>query len=131
MGFCLLIEGASWTTLALSSTLGFSVLAALSAGLAIGFANTVYYSTIQAVVPGHVLGRVLSIGDFGSFAAIPTGLVVGGLLIARYGVGPAFLVAGIGVLITGTTLLLLPDFRRFGRERERLSVAAPSEPPPA
>lgn len=131
MGLCLLVEGTSWTTLALSTNLGFSVAAASAAGLAIGFANTVYYSTIQAVVPEHVLGRVLSIGDFGSFAAIPTGLVVGGLLIARYGVGPAFLVAGIGVLITGSTLLLLPDFRRFGRERESPSVTAPSELPPA
>jgi MFS family permease len=117
MGFCLLVEGSSWTTLALSSSVSTSILAALAAGLAIGFANTVYYSTIQAVVPGKVLGRVLSIGDFGSFAAIPTGLVVGGLLIARYGVGVAFLIAGVGVLLTGTILLLLPDFRKFGRER--------------
>jgi MFS family permease len=117
MGFCLLIEGGSWTALALSSSVGLSILATLAAGLAIGFSNTLYYSTIQAVVPGQVLGRVLSIGDFGSFAAIPTGLVVGGLLIARYGVGIAFLIAGVGVLLTGTTLLLLPDFRRFGKER--------------
>ncbi len=131
MGICLLIEGCSWTTLALSTNLGISLLAPIAAGLAIGFANTLYYSTIQAVVPGHVLGRVLSIGDFGSFAAIPTGLVVGGLLIARYGVGPAFLTAGIGVLITATTLLLLPDFRRFGRERGSPSVSAPIDPPPA
>jgi MFS family permease len=131
MGLCLLVEGASWTTLAFSQTLAFSVAAAAAAGLAIGFANTVYYSTIQAVVPGHVLGRVMSIGDFGSFAAIPTGLVVGGLLIARYGVEPAFLVAGIGVLITGTTLLLLPDFRKFGRPRPNLTDPASGTPPPA
>jgi MFS family permease len=117
MGIGLLIEGASWTVLALSRILVASVLAATVAGLAIGFENTLYYSTMQAVVPGHVLGRVLSIGDFGSFAAIPTGLVVGGLLIAHFGVGPTFLAAGIGVLLTGATLLCLRDFRRFGRER--------------
>jgi len=131
MGFCLLIEGTSWTTLALSGNFGVSALAAIAAGLAIGFANTVYYSTIQAIVPGRVLGRVLSIGDFGSFAAIPTGLVVGGILIAKFGVGVTFLAAGIGVLLTGTSLLLLPDFRRFGRERSSLGMAPPSEPPPA
>ncbi len=116
MGVCLLVEGASWTALALSGNFGVSAGAAVAAGLAIGFANTVYYSTIQAVVPGRMLGRVLSIGDFGSFAAIPTGLVVGGLLITAFGVGVTYLAAGIGVLVTGTTLLLLPDFRRFGRE---------------
>lgn len=115
MGVCMLVEGGSWTILALSTNIGFSVLAATAAGLAIGFANTVYYSTIQAVVPSHVLGRVMSIGDFGSFASIPTGLVVGGLLISSYGVGVAFMVAGIGVLVNGTILLSLPDFRSFGQ----------------
>jgi MFS family permease len=116
MGLCLLVEGSSWTALALSSHIEVSIAAAASAGLDIGFANTLYYSTLQAVVPGRVLGRVMSIGDFASFAAIPTGLLAGGLLIARYGVGPTFLVSGIGVLLTGSVLLLLPDFRRFGSQ---------------
>jgi MFS family permease len=129
MGVCLVIEGVAWTVLALSGQFSISVLASTAAGLSIGFTNTVYYSTIQAVVPGHVLGRVLSIGDFGSFASIPTGIVVGGLLITRYGIEPTFLVAGIGVLITAATLLLLPDFRHFGQVPEAAKPALPGEPP--
>lgn len=130
MGVCLLIEGASWTALAFSGNFGVSAVAAIGAGLAIGFANTVYYSTIQAVVPGRMLGRVLSIGDFGSFAAIPTGLVVGGLLIVSFGVGVTYLVAGIGVLLTGAILLLLPDFRRFGREGTLANPGTEGSPRP-
>ncbi len=114
MGICLLAEAATYGLLALSTLLVLSLVAALGAGLAIGFSNTVYYSTIQAVVPGRVLARVLSIGDFGSFAAIPAGLVVGGLVIAAYGDGVAVSVAAVGILLTGATLLCLPDFRAFG-----------------
>jgi MFS family permease len=128
MGACLVAEGSSWIALALSTHVATSVVAAVVDGLSIGFANTVYYSTIQAVVPRRVLGRVLSIGDFGSFAAIPTGLVVGGLLISRYGVEATFFVAGLGAVLTAATLLVLPDFRRFGREG---ALADPDSPPPA
>lgn len=115
MGVCLVVEGVSFVALALSNSLGLSILAAAVDGLTIGFANTVYYATIQAVVPDAVLGRVMSVGDFGSFASIPAGLVAGGLLIAAYGVTLVYLVAGLGVILTGIFLLSLPDFRRFGR----------------
>jgi MFS family permease len=127
MGVFLAVEGSSWIALALSTHVATSIAAAVVDGLSIGFTNTLYYSTIQAVVPRRVLGRVLSIGDFGSFAAIPTGLVVGGLLITKYGVEGTFLVAGLGAVLTATTLLFLPDFRRFGRE----GALADPEPGPS
>ena len=114
-----LIEGALYVVLAFSFDLGLSVSMAFGAGFCIGFGNTVYYSLMQVKVPSRVLGRVLSIGDFGSFVAIPLGLVAGGLLIAGYGIGTTILVAAIGILITSSVLLGLPDFRAFG-ERMKL-----------
>ena len=116
MGVCLVTEGVCYVVLALSHVLALSLLAAVGDGLTIGFSNTIYYSTIQATVPSDMLGRVVSVGDFGSFAAIPAGLVAGGLLIASYGVGNVYLVAGIGIVATGAVLLSLRDFRRFGRD---------------
>lgn len=115
MGSSLVAEGLFIGVLALSWNLWASGFAAFGDGLTIGFSNTIYYSTIQATVPSNVLGRVLSFGDFGSFVAIPAGLVVGGLVIARYGIGPAISIAAIGVLITAAVLLSLRDFRSFGR----------------
>ena len=117
-----LTEGALYVLLAFSFDLGLSVLVAFGAGVCIGFGNTVYYSVLQAQVPSHVLGRVLSIGDFGSFVAIPIGLVAGGLLIARYGIGTTILVAALGILITSAVLLGLRDFRAFG---ERMTLPGP------
>ena len=117
LGCSLLSEGALDGVLAVSWSLELSVLAALGVGIVIGFANTIYYSTIQATVPGNLLARVFSIGDFGSFAAIPAGLVVGGLVILRYGIGTAVAIAAIGIFITGAVLISLPDFRAFGEKR--------------
>lgn len=117
MGVCLIIEGIAYAGLAVSENLDLSVAATIAAGLTIGFSNTVYYSTIQAVVPSELLARVLSIGDFGSFAAIPAGLVVGGLVVSTYGIGFAVSVAAIGILASGVVLLALPDFRSFGERQ--------------
>jgi len=114
MGITVLLEGAMYGVLAVSLNLTICVLAAAGAGIEIGFGNTVYYSVMQASVPSRVLGRVLSFVDFGSFVAIPAGLVVGGLLIAHYGIGTMFSVAAIGIFGTGVVLLSLRDFRAFG-----------------
>ncbi|MGA7862183.1 MAG: MFS transporter [Thermoplasmata archaeon] len=116
MGSTVLFEAAMYGILAATFGLGISVLAAFGAGICIGFGNTVYYSVMQATVPSHMLGRVLSIGDFGSFVAIPAGLVAGGVLIARYGIGATITIAAIGILATGAVLLSLPDFRSFGEK---------------
>jgi len=121
MGICILLESGAYALLALSTNVGVSLIAALGVGMVIGFANTIYYATMQRIVPGELLGRVLSIGDFGSFVSIPAGLVAGGILIARYGVESSFLFAAVGIFATGVVLLSLPDFRAFGQ----------SEPPPA
>ncbi|MCI4365118.1 MAG: MFS transporter [Thermoplasmata archaeon] len=118
MGASILIESGGYGLVAVSPSVALALLGALSAGLAIGFANTVYYATIQAIVPGEFLGRVLSIGDFGSFVAIPAGLVAGGLLIAHYGVETSFLAATVGIFLSGLVLLSLPGFRSFGRTPE-------------
>ena len=126
MGACLVIEGACYVALALSDNLGFSLLAAVGDGLTIGFANTLYYSTIQGLVPSDVLGRVMSVGDFGSFASIPAGLVAGGLLIASFGIEVVYVIAGIGIVATGAFLLSLRDFRRFGLADTR-STGPPSQ----
>lgn len=115
MGACLVIESSAYGALGVSPYFVLSVAAVAAVGLFNGIANTIYYAAIQRGVPRDVLGRVLSIGDFGSFVAIPVGLIAGGLLIAQYGVEPTFLVAAAGILVTGLALLSLRGFRSFGR----------------
>jgi predicted MFS family arabinose efflux permease len=117
MGLGLVLEGSMALVLTYTGNIVVAFFAVLAWGLEIGLVNTVYYATLQAVVPRGVLGRVMSIGDFGSFAAIPGGLVLGGLLIEKVGVATTYLYVGAGLLVCASILLSLPSFRSFGRER--------------
>jgi hypothetical protein len=114
MGITILVEAGRVALLAVSTNVGVSLVAVLAVGASFGIANTIYYATIQRIVPRELLGRVLSFGDFGSFVAIPAGLVTGGILLAAYGVKSSFLLAAAGILGSGLVLLSLPGFRSFG-----------------
>jgi len=82
-------------------------------GLAIGLATVLYFSIVQIIVPGHILGRVISADEVGSFAAIPLGQIAGGFIIQFYGIIPDFEVAGIGLLLTALASVFLKDLRTF------------------
>jgi MFS family permease len=99
-------------------TLALAIVGAIGIGLCIGLINTVYYATMQAIVPNEVLARVLSIDSVGAFAAIPGGLLVGGVLAAEYGILFTYSLAAVGVLVNGIVLLALPGVRslRYGEE---------------
>ena len=71
------------------------------------------YSALQLTVPNEVLGRVFSVDEVGSYASVPAGQIVGGLLIQGAGIAVDFAVAGVGLFISTMLLLGVRDFRRF------------------
>ncbi len=81
-----------------------------------GMVNTVWVSVIQRVVPEDFLGRYFSIEGTIGYSMVPAGITFGGFLIALYGVGFAFLLAGISILIIGLTMLTRRNIRSWGRE---------------
>ncbi|MFZ0829586.1 MAG: MFS transporter [Thermoplasmata archaeon] len=74
-----------------------------------------FTSVVQRTVPDDFLGRFFATDSALSYAMIPVGLAVGGLLIVSYGVGPAFLVAGTGIVVAGLSLLFSREVRRWGK----------------
>lgn len=116
MGASVLAQSGAVALLVVGRILPISLAGAVGMGLCIGLINTVYYSTMQAIVPNEILARVLSIDSVGSFVAIPGGLLVGGVLAARYGILFVFTVAAIGIFLNGIVLLALPGVRsiRYG-----------------
>ena len=83
------------------------------------------FSLRQAIVPNHMLGRVLSVAGLIAFSATPIGSLAGGYLIQRTG-NVALVFAGIGVL-----LFLIPlafSFTALGRADSYLpkNEAAPA-----
>lgn len=111
MALIVVLQGGIAAALAFSHFYPFSLVLAVLLGLGAGVINTVYYATVQAIVPDRVLGRVLSVDQVGGFAGIPAGLVLGGVLATRYGIGTDFLVAGLGLLVNGLLMLALKDLR--------------------
>jgi len=116
MGVCVVAQGGAIALLVVARSLPVAFVGTVGFGITIGLINTVYYATMQAIVPNEVLARVLSIDSVGSFVAIPAGLIIGGLLSAAYGILFTFTVVAIGITVNGIVLLALPDVRalRYG-----------------
>ena len=76
-----------------------------------GFGNTTFFTGVQSFVPRDLLGRYLSIDEVGSFAASPAGQIAGGLIIASYGLGVDYMLAGLGTAAFSFGLLMFSDVR--------------------
>ncbi|HVA92037.1 MAG TPA: MFS transporter [Chloroflexota bacterium] len=91
------------------------VLWGLQAGFGILF-NINTGSLRQAIVPSHLLGRVISIAGVLAWSAIPIGTVLGGVLIQRTG-NVALIFGAIGVITTliplGFSLTALGHAERY------------------
>ncbi|MCI4347315.1 MAG: MFS transporter, partial [Thermoplasmata archaeon] len=74
-----------------------------------------FTSVVQRTVPDKLLGRFFATDGALSYAMIPAGLAFGGFLTIAYGVGPAFLLAGVGILVAGLSLLLSHEVRVWGK----------------
>ncbi len=107
----MLVVGFIVIILSLSTNLYISLAVGVAVGVILGLINTTYISTIQAIVPVEIIARVLSIDTVGSFAAIPAGLAIGGVLISDYGIVLTYVVAGIGLLANGLIVLSMRGFR--------------------
>ena len=105
--------------LLLSGSIFLSVAGVFLFGLSIGLVNTVYYASMQAIVPNEILARVLSIDSAGSNVAAPAGIVAGGFLASAYGSLFTYSIAGAGCLVVGLAMLALPSVRslRYGSRR--------------
>lgn len=114
MCLCVVIQGAAALALAFSHVYVLSIALVLVLGGGAGLINATYASTMQAIVPNRILGRVLSVDLVGSFAGIPAGLILGGFLATDYGIGFSYSIAGLGLLANGAAMLALRDLRQLG-----------------
>jgi predicted MFS family arabinose efflux permease len=106
-------QGASGVGLALSHNYPLSIGLAACLGAGAGLVNTVYFATMQALVPNRVLGRVLSVDSVGAYTGIPAGLLLGGVLITSFGIGTDYLLAGVAMTANGIFMLSLRDLRQL------------------
>lgn len=75
--------------------------------------GVVWETTVQALVPEEVLGRVFSLDMLGSFALLPLGFVFTGFLAEHVGASPLILVYGLATVVLALIGLLVPAVRRL------------------
>ena len=88
-----------------------------TAGLLLGLTNTTWLTAVQLIVPTEMQGRYFGLDQLGSFAVIPVGQVVGGVIIATAGVGTDFLVAGVGAAAASGLFIFSPYLRNLKWEQ--------------
>ena len=108
------VEGACVAGLALIPSLIPALTLAFVMGLLLGLTNTTWLTAVQLIVPTEMQGRYFGLDQLGSFAVIPVGQVLGGVIIAASGVGVDFLIAGIGTATGAGIFILSPYLRNLG-----------------
>jgi len=86
----------------LQPSLGVGATLAVVRGLLVGFAITIWETTLMELVPTERLGRVISLDYFGSFALLPVGFALAGVAST---VADANTVIAVGATLSGALLL--------------------------
>jgi MFS family permease len=116
---CFLIWGVDWLVLATLPSFPVALAALAVGGLAVGPINPLLSTLAYEIIPPLLRGRVLGAVTSGAWAAIPAGILLGGILVDAVGVGTTIL--GIGVCYVGVTLFgfFNPAFRAMDEARPR------------
>ncbi len=101
--------------LAFTSSLPVAVALTLAGGAFLSIGNTTWLSGVQKSVPDRYLGRYFATDEAGSFAMIPAGVAVGGVLVLLLGISRSYVFAGVGAALVNLVLLFSPAVRRWGR----------------
>ncbi len=94
-------------------------------GFCSGFLNPIISAVMFERVPGPLVGRVTALVGALTWALIPFGGLVGGLLIARFGLAVAFAACGVAYFLVTLSPLFHPAFRGFGDSRRQIVQGAP------
>jgi MFS transporter, DHA3 family, macrolide efflux protein len=99
-------------------------------GVWTGMITTMFLSTVQATVPDRVMGRVFAADEVGSYALVPVGQWIGGLLTLEVGVRDTYVFTGAAIALFGVVMLIaFRSLRRFGyRPRAPAPAASGAEP---
>ena len=82
-------------------------------GVGSGVTNPLIATVLQSRTPSDVLGRVFGTLSAGAMLATPLGMLLGGLVISRFGIEASFLICGGTVIAVLVFCLLSPSLREL------------------
>ena len=115
---CFVVVPSTYLVLATLPSLPVALVAIALGGLAAGPINPLLNTVMFEIVPYGLRGRVLGAGRAGAWAAIPAGILLGGLAVETFGVAATFLAMGIGLLALTVYGFFNPAFREMDRVTE-------------
>ena len=111
--YCFAFVPLGYLVLATLPSLPVALVALAVFGVAAGPINPLLFTVMTEIVPTQLRGRVFGAVRAGAWAAIPLGVLLGGVVVAAVGVAATFL--GIGVLLAAVVAygFVNPAFREF------------------
>ncbi len=103
----------TYLVLATLPSLPVALVAIALGGFAAGPINPLLATVTFEIVPYALRGRVLGVGRAGAWAAIPAGILLGGLAVETFGVAATFLAMGISLLAITVYGFFNPAFREM------------------
>jgi len=123
---CFLVWAATYLVLATLPPLPLVLVALFIGGLATGPLNPLLGTLQYALVPVDLRGRVFGVVTSGAWAAIPAGVLIGGVVVEAIGVAATFLTIGVCYVSVVAFAFFNPAFRRMDQRRESATAALPS-----
>ena len=87
------------------------------AGLAAGPLNPVLMTVAQERIPEQMRGRIFGLIMAVSWVSMPTGMLLGGLLVQSTGIGSVLLAIGAAQLLVSLGMIFNPALHRLEPER--------------
>ncbi len=107
------VSGSGLVGLGFAPHIVFAVGIMACVGASLTVFGVVWETTVHALVPEEMLGRVFSLDMLGSFALLPLGYVLTGFLAERVGTSPLILIYGLATVFLAFAGLLVPAVRRL------------------
>jgi MFS family permease len=119
-----------FVVLALDSPMTVVLVVAVAGGFAAGFLNPLLGAVLFERIPAHLMGRVTSMNIAMSWSLIPFGGLLGGVLVAGFGIAPALLVVGGAYFVTTMVPAFQPRWRELDHRTTHAEISV-GEPEPA
>jgi MFS family permease len=123
---CFAVWAATYLVLATLPPLPLVLAALVVGGLSTGPLNPLLGTLQYAIVPTELRGRVFGAVTSGAWAAIPAGVLLGGVVVEAIGVAATFLAIGVCYVSVIAYAFVNPAFRRMDEVRGSTTVDPPS-----
>jgi len=107
----LVVGGFTYIALGVIQTIALAIVVEMIAGMAMAFFTIHNITICQQAVPNHLMGKVMSVRLVIIRAAMPIGIVVGGVVSELWGIRPLYVLIGSIISVVSMIGIVFPYFK--------------------